>query len=362
VNFLRRIYLLLLGLLLVIMVTLLLLSPQAVGGWVGSISELSPVIRLAVTIVIDLFLLLLMYLQVRPDPGAKVNGLVMRGSGAITEVSVESARDRILKAVSDVPDVVSVEADVKPVRGRAEIEMQVAVFGHDVKLPAKQKEIDRALRQVIDKQLGLQMAGQPRIQLRIHGEPEPKPPVIAAPPPVVIIEKETPPIQPLPAEKVETVPDVKPSTGLFGGLGRTEEPKPVDMKPLPSYDEPIVVKAEPKPEPASGGFFSGWGRGRDDDEKVLDTPVKPEVDIEDLPSPSLSSLMSSETAAVVEAEDDSDKDEVVVELDNKAVKFDLDEELSYSDMDDFVDDEPETDDIVIDDEIADADKQDRNPL
>ena len=104
-NFLRRVYLLLLGLLLVIAVTLVLMSPQAVGTWVGSISELSPVLRLVITIVIDLFLLTLMYVQIRPDPGAKVNGLVMRGSGAITEVSVESARDRILKAVGDVPDV-----------------------------------------------------------------------------------------------------------------------------------------------------------------------------------------------------------------------------------------------------------------
>lgn len=360
-NFLRRIYLLLLGLLLVIMVTLLLLSPQAVGGWVGSISELSPVIRLAITIVIDLFLLLLMYLQVRPDPGSNVNGLVMRGSGAITEVSVESARDRILKAVNDVPDVVSVEAEVKPVRGRAEIAMQVAVLGHDVKLPAKQKEIDRALRQVIDKQLGLQMAGQPRIQLRIHGEPEPKPPIIAAPPPppVIVVEKETflpPPVQPLSAAKVETVPDVKPSTGLFGGLGRTEEPKAVDVKSL--YEEPVVVKTEPKPEPASGGFFSGWGRERDDDEKVSDSPVKPDLELEDdLPSPSLSSLVSSEPADI-DDEEDLDTDDVIVSLEDKAAKFDLDEELSHSDVDDFVDDDPETDD----DELADADKPNSTSL
>jgi hypothetical protein len=356
VNFLRRIYLLLLGLLLVIMVTLLLLSPQAVGGWVGSISELSPVIRLAITIVIDLFLLLLMYLQVRPDPGSKLNGLVMRGSGAITEVSVESARDRILKAVNDVPDVVSVEAEVKPVRGRAEIAMQVAVLGHDVKLPAKQKEIDRALRQVIDKQLGLQMAGQPRIQLRIHGEPEPKPPIVAAPPPAVFVEKEAvlpPPVQPLPVAKVEAVPDVKPSTGLFGGLGRTEEPKAVDVKPL--YEEPVVVKTEPKPESASSGFFSGWGRERNDDEKVSDTPVKPDTDIEaDIPSPSLASLVSSEPADIDDK--DLDTDDVIVSLEDKAVRFDLDEELSHSSVDDFVDD-PETDD-----ELADEDKPNSTSL
>jgi hypothetical protein len=359
VNFLRRIYLLLLGLLMVIMVTLLLMSPQAVGGWVGSISELSPVIRLAITIVIDLFLLLLMYLQVRPDPGSKIDGLVMRGSGAITEVSVESARDRILKAVNDVSDVVSVEVDVKPVRGRAEIEMQVAVLGHDVKLPAKQKEIDRALRQVIDKQLGLRMAGQPRIQLRIHGEPEPKPPFIASPPPVVVPEKETilPPVQPLPVAPVETVPDVKPSSGLTGGLGRIENHKPVDVKP--SYEESMVVKTEPKLEPASSGFFSGWGR--DNDEKVLDTSIKSDLVVEDdLPSPSLGSLVSSEPDVVEVAGEDeknSDKDALIVSLEDKAAKFDLDEELLHSAVDDFEDNEAETDD-----ELADSDKENRTSL
>ncbi|HSS97168.1 MAG TPA: hypothetical protein VLK33_09065, partial [Terriglobales bacterium] len=215
-NFLRRVYLLLLGLLLVIMVTLLLLSPQAVGTWVGSISELSLVVRIIITVVVDLFLLALMYFQVRPDPGSKVTGLIMRGSGAVTEVSVESARERILKAVSDVPDVISAEATVKPVRGRAEIEMQVVVMGDEVRLPNKQKDINRALRQVIDKQLGLQIAGQPRIHIRIHGE-EPVKPIV--PPPVIpVIEKEPPIVLPT---KIEPESEPRPLSSLFGGHGHT---------------------------------------------------------------------------------------------------------------------------------------------
>jgi hypothetical protein len=235
-NFLRRVYLLLLGLLLVIIVTLLLLSPQAVGTWVGSISELSPVVRIIITVVVDLLLLALMYLQVRPDPGSKVTGLLMRGSGAVTEVSVESARERILKAVSDVPDVISAEATVKPVRGKAEIEMQVVVMGDEVRLPNKQKDINRALRQVIDKQLGLQIAGQPRIHIRIHGEeplkpfvPPPVVPVVTTSPVIPVIEKEPPIVLPT---KVEPEPEPRPLSSLFGGHGHTTEEKAAeDVEP-----------------------------------------------------------------------------------------------------------------------------------
>src|SRR5262249_7529851 len=148
-----------------------------------------------------------------------------RGSGAVTEVSIESARERILKAVSDVPDVVAAEASVKPVRGRADIELQVTVFGHDVKLPDKQRDINRALKQVIDKQLGLEMAGQPRIHIRIHGEEKQKPPLVA---PAPSVEKEkpiTPPVQreSPPPVKVEPEPEQKPLSTRFGAWNRGAE-------------------------------------------------------------------------------------------------------------------------------------------
>lgn len=243
-NLLRRLYLLLLSLALIALVGGALLFPETFQTVIGSISEQSSIIRLLVAVVVLLALLGLAWLQIKPDPRARMTGLMMRSSGAITEVGVDSTRDRILKAVSDVPDVVSVEAQVKPIRGRADIEMDVTVLGHDVKLPGKQKEIDRALNQVINKQLGLRMSGPPRIHIQIYGEEKPVKPVIT-PPVTAVIEKPAAPYLPPPE------PEVKPVV-----LPIIEKPapvKPVEPVEIVStrFEEPILTKVEPIPEPVT---------------------------------------------------------------------------------------------------------------
>jgi hypothetical protein len=131
-------------------------------------------------IIVSVALFALTYFQVRPDRSAKASGLMMRASGAIAEVSVESARERILKVVSGVSGVVHVDAQVKPIRGRADVELQVTITGADTSLPIKQKEINRALSQVIDKQLGLRMAGHPRVKIQFERDETRKPVVATA--------------------------------------------------------------------------------------------------------------------------------------------------------------------------------------
>jgi hypothetical protein len=330
-NFLRRIYLLLVSLLLIIVVTALLLSPETIISWVGSISEISSVIRILLAVVFGLLLLALMYVQIRPDRIRNMNGLMMRGSGAVTEVSVESARERILKAVSDVPDVISSEVDVKPINGKADIELQVVVYGHDVKLPVKQKEINRALKQVIDKQLGLRMAGQPRIHIRLQDRDISRP-VVTIPPvtPLPSIQEE--PVSfvtttPMTSVVKETEPEVKQdSGGLFGGwrLGGKEDDESDEVAKEP-LDKPVIVSGQASTQPA-----------------VDASRVVAEINEEDdLLVPSLSSLLAKSEI--------SDGDSAIVELtsksviadveDDKTLKLDLDEELAHSATDDFVDDE-----------------------
>lgn len=221
-----------------------MLSPQTVSVWAGTISEQSSLIRVLVTVIVGALLLFVMWLQIRPDPKAQMTGLMMRVSGAITEVSVESARERILKAVSDVPDVVSAEAQVKPIRGRADIELDVTVFGYEVKLPNKQKEINRALNQVINKQLGLRMASQPRVHIKIYGEEPKKPasPVLEKPlsPSVsVVVEK--------PVSSLEAEP--KQSSGFLGGWRRGSDDTPKSPEPEPTVEKVVSKQVEPiKPD------------------------------------------------------------------------------------------------------------------
>ncbi len=262
-NFLGRVYLLLVTILLVVLLTIFLLSPQTVGGWAGNVAEVLPVLRIVVAVLLDAVLLALLYVQVRPARRPAAAGLMMRASGAVTEVSVESARERILRAVSDVPDVVSVEARVVPLRGKADLDLDVEVLGEDVRLPDKQKEINRALKQVINKQLGLQMAGRPRVHIRLYGE-KPRP----AAPPKIEPPTETAPVQP-PAE-----PERKEPAGLFAGL--RPRPEPDDEPTLVDKPAPVIKDEPERKEPAGilGGWFHRERSAEAETEKEPPTPTK----------------------------------------------------------------------------------------
>lgn len=281
-NFLGRVYLLLVTILLVVLLTIFLLSPQTVGGWAGNVAEVLPVLRIVVAALLDAVLLALLYVQVRPARRPAAAGLMMRASGAVTEVSVESARERILRAVSDVPDVVSVEARVVPLRGKADLDLDVEVLGEDVRLPDKQKEINRALKQVINKQLGLQMAGRPRVHIRLYGE-KPRP----AAPPKIEPPTETAPVQP-PAE-----PERKEPAGLFAGL-RRPSPEPDDVPTLVEKPAPVIKDEPERREPAGilGGLFHRERPAEAETEKEPPAPAK---------------AAEPESAA---GEDDEDEDEM----------------------------------------------------
>ncbi|MBI5669672.1 MAG: hypothetical protein HZC41_16840 [Chloroflexi bacterium] len=323
-NFLGRFLLFLLTVLVIVVLTVFLLSPTTIGSWSGNISEISPVFRIVIAVLIDLVLLALLVSQLRPARQPTTSGLLMRSTGTFTEVSVDSARERILKAVGDVPDVVSVEAQVKPVRGRADLDLDVEVLGDDVRLPEKQKEIDRALRQVINKQLGLQMAGRPRVRIRLHGDrpvtptaPKAEAPVV--PPPVVV-----PP------------PEPKRDEPVFSSLRR--EPEVVPEKPVPPPVE------EPKPEPREGLFGGLFRRDREDDVKPAPEPTEPAGDEEMFAdTPELAALLR--TTEPVEPSTDAPVTIVVTDEDEgddeaDTINLNLDKELADTAADELMDDHP----------------------
>jgi hypothetical protein len=257
-NFLKRLYLILVTVFLAVIVVMALLAPFQVGDWLtNTLAQTSVILRIVLGVILGGGLLALTYLQVRPVAQER-NGLVMRVSGAITDVSIESARDRILKTIEAVPDVISAEATIKPVRGRADMELRVVVMGHGIRLPDKQKEINRALKQVINKQLGLQMAGRPRIHIELHGVTDrDAAPVTATPPadikpPVKPAEPAKPVEAKTPAKTVEPEEEAKNGGGLFGGWrrGRHPEPQPdtpaVSESRLPAARTPLPLEEDDK--------------------------------------------------------------------------------------------------------------------
>ncbi len=245
----RKIIIVLVGLSLAILVTVLLLNPDSIAVLALNLGNASALIRLPVAILIDILILAVLVILVRDTrPSHTSNGLMVKAQGAIADVSVESTTDRILRAVRAVPEVLSATATVKALHGKADVDLDVIVARQSKSLPDKQREIDRALRQVINKELGLQMSGKPRVHIHMDDEaslntlPEPK---LAATPPMTastsetVIQPEAKGDEPL---KVETL-SYKDSMTLRG----TDQP---------DVDEPVISAEESTTEKASENSVS----------------------------------------------------------------------------------------------------------
>lgn len=240
--FVRKIVIVLVGISLALLMTVLLLNPDSLASFANNLSETSALVRIPVAVLLDAFLLAVIVILLRGERAPRsTTGLAVKAKGAIADVGIDSARDRILRAVRDVPDVLSASAIVKPIRGKADVELEVVVSHESMSVPDKQREIDRALRQVINKQLGLQMAGKPRVHIRMDDErvealpPEPPAAVVIVPAEPVREEAIIEPEPILEAPEPEASPDALPDTALDAGAPVVKEDESDDMRDLPSF-------------------------------------------------------------------------------------------------------------------------------
>lgn len=170
---LERLLLALLALLVITFISVLVIVPESVSDVLDRLAGVNLAVRLALVLVLDVLVLALVYLRLRPQT-VSAAGLVVRAPGALADISVDSARSFIISAVEKVPDVVSTQAKLEAVRGKAKIEMDVTVRGREVNVPRKQQEINHALKQVINKQLGLDILGRPQVHIHLEsGQPKP---------------------------------------------------------------------------------------------------------------------------------------------------------------------------------------------
>lgn len=250
-SFITRILVIVFALILIGIITAVAITPDTLRVTLANLEEVNLLLRLAVVVVLNIVILIMLYFTLR-GPKKVVNGLAVRAPGAYTDVSVESARKLILSAVESVPDVVSASATVKAVNGKADVDMDVQVSGLDVNVPKKQKEINRALKQVINKQLGLEMRARPRVHIYLHGE---KPP--AAPTSVTVVSEPVTEKKSLPEpEKVSPplVPPVTPAPAIVPATGKDETLLKDEVPPAEKKDN-------------KSGLFNGLFAGPDEDEK-----------------------------------------------------------------------------------------------
>ncbi len=166
-NLIIRILAVLLALLVVAFATVLLITPQTVADAVERLEDVSPIARIAAVIILYLIGLAIITLRFRSRPRTDGDMLYVRAAGAQAALTVASVRERILKSVGQVPGVDSVEAELKSINGRADVELHVATTDDRVNIPEKQREIYRTLEQVIKKQLGVELANRPRVNIQL---------------------------------------------------------------------------------------------------------------------------------------------------------------------------------------------------
>jgi len=227
-NFITRLLLILAVITLLVGVTVLLVSPQAVialAEGLNSADTAGRAIQLLLALLIDLLLLGLLYQLLRR---AASRGLMVRARGAKTEVSIDSVRRQIMAQISQLPDVLDAQTEVRAERGNARVTLRVKATP-DITVPDKQNEINRALRQVVEKQMGLRLAGPPVIHIELQTSKEPpEPPVEVATPPL-----------PRPTPRPQSEPPPAPPVAQV----RPAEPE----KPAPPV--PVAVAPEPAPGP-----------------------------------------------------------------------------------------------------------------
>lgn len=227
-RFLRRFVLILIGILLAVLVGVLLMSPETIVSFANSIAAMTVTARAMIAIVLIALIVTAIFLLVRPGPRPQASGLIVRSGGALADISVESVRERVLKAVREIDAVRSADGQVTALQGKANIELDVIVEGEQINVPEKQKEIDRTLEQVVNKQLGLTMAGKPRVHIQL----------------VDVAELEAEEVPPGVVARVEPAASRQPASAM---------PPTAEVPIIPP--PPVIAVAEPlsalEPEPVS---------------------------------------------------------------------------------------------------------------
>ena len=163
----RRVLLALGVLLLVLGVTVLLTAPQLIADLLAGLNAVPRAVRILLAVLIDALLLVALGRQLRQKP---TEGLVVRARGVKAEVNIDSVQRQLNARVEEVADVLAVQTEVAADNGNARIALRVRTRP-DIVVPEKQKDITRVLRQVVEKQLGLRLAGAPVVHIALDTKP-----------------------------------------------------------------------------------------------------------------------------------------------------------------------------------------------
>lgn len=226
--FLRKLTLVLAEILLLVAVSVVLLAPELLSDISAFLIEnTDETMRIIAAIVIDLLLIGAIFSQIRGANRYKGEGLLVQAGDSDASIATESVRQGVMKAVGQIPDIHSVECKAIAKNGEAILQLEVVTSKDDINIPKKQREIDRAINQVVVKQMGVKMARPASVNIQLSNG-------VVAPP-----KSATP--APLAAQ-----PTAKPVTPVAPVSSAT--PTPVSNAPTTVMPSP-TVKQDAMPAP-----------------------------------------------------------------------------------------------------------------
>lgn len=214
-NILNRIVLVVLMLGLIFSLTLLLIFPDQIlsavgqflldwGQYFARVDQQQPMLRLGIGIglvlIIDLLILLFIILEVKPSRKKFVK--LEKASGGTATISVDSINRQLLYKLDPLPGVVKVNPVVRPKGNAVQAQIDVEVAG-DSAVPQMADHLLSIAKQTINDDLGLVIAGEPQVRIKVVEGMKQRPASPSAPAPAV--SEGSPP--PLPILETDTVED-----------------------------------------------------------------------------------------------------------------------------------------------------------
>lgn len=162
---------------------------------------MSYVFFLVVDILLVFLLILLLWLEVRPQ--TKKTFTVRTVSGTQAEVSTASVAQNLQFRISEVSDVFKVRPIVRGKRGGVDVLLEIET-ATEIDIPSKVEEVSQAARDLIEQKMGLKVS-----KIRVHLRQVPHGRAKVVPP--------APPVQP--AMPTETTFPEQPGAGHESGAG-----------------------------------------------------------------------------------------------------------------------------------------------
>jgi hypothetical protein len=146
------------------------LFQQAVKGLDYNLSRLAnlsasqQLTTYAITVGIDIIILILLYAQLRRPPRDQAR--IRMAGGGLAEISFQAIAQHLKEQVSTLPEVMDVKPRVTAARRRVKILLDVAISPNVENLPNAASEIIAVAQETVEQKMGLTLAGKPRLRIR----------------------------------------------------------------------------------------------------------------------------------------------------------------------------------------------------